>query len=68
MSITLPVHPQPLDNESMSSWLKRIAKANSTTVGNILSSYLDNKRWDRRNLDLMSGSETQNSIHHRKSA
>lgn len=58
--MTLPIHPQPLDNESMTSWLKRVAEANSTSVSNILLSYVDNnKRWDRKVLDLISNEETQ---------
>ena len=47
--MTLPIHPQPLDNESMTSWLKRLAEGNGSSISNILSSYIDsNKRWDRK--------------------
>ena len=48
-----PLHPQPLDGESLTSWLARIAKANVTTVPKLLSPHFGEKRWDRRDLDLL---------------
>jgi len=58
--MTLPVHPQPFANESMTSWLARLANANYTSIPSILSSYAgDNKRWDRVDLDLLERREAE---------
>lgn len=50
---TFPVHPQPLKNESMTSWVARIAESNGTSLHSLISSYQYNKRWDRRDLDYL---------------
>ncbi len=58
--MTLPVHPQPLNNESLTSWLARLANTNYTSTKSILSTFIrDDKRWDRVDLDLLGRREAE---------
>lgn len=50
---TFPVHPQPLKNESMTSWVARLAESNGASLHSLISSYQYNRRWDRRDLDYL---------------
>lgn len=49
-----PVHPQPLDGESLTSWLMRQADANCTPLRTFLRTYLGEGEWRRKDLDLLS--------------
>ncbi len=51
--MVLPIHPQPLKGESMTSWTVRLANANVTSVHNLLSSCIHERRWDKTDLDLL---------------
>lgn len=49
-----PSHPQPLKDESVTSWLMRLAQANSTGYRTLLGSCFGDGEWRRKDLDLLS--------------
>jgi len=47
------MHPQPHAGESLTSWISRLASSNVSTLRSLLSSYLGEGDWRRRDLDLL---------------
>jgi hypothetical protein len=56
--MTLPAHPPPLKDESMASWIARLANANGTSVKSLLSAYLRKTYWERADLDMLEQNDT----------
>ena len=52
---SLPIHPQLLPEESLTSWLGRLARANVIPIREFLSSYIGEGEWRRRDFDHMGG-------------
>lgn len=48
-----PIHPQPLEDESLTSWVGRLAIANGVPVRSFLSYCFGEGEWRRRDLDLL---------------
>lgn len=53
MKECLPIHPQPFEGESLTSWINRLASSNVYTVRQLLSQYLGQADWRHRDLDLL---------------
>ncbi len=49
----LPIHPQPREGESITSWINRIAISNGITIRQLLSWYLNEADWRYRDLDFL---------------
>lgn len=57
MDRVLPIHPQPHESESLTSWINRVAAANVLSVQSLLSSYLGGEYWRDRDIDLLAPDE-----------
>jgi hypothetical protein len=53
----LPIHPQPYDGESLTSWISRLAISNVYTIRQLLSEYVGEVDWRSRDLDFIDNDE-----------
>ncbi len=49
----LPVHPQPREGESLTSWIDHVTRCNGITIRQLLSHWVSEADWRYRDLDFL---------------
>ena len=57
MDECLPIHPQPREGESLTSWVRRLADSNVYTIRHMLAYYLGEADWRHRDLEFLNKTE-----------